>query len=80
MYLVWYEKDADKNDNIIFQHRVFIKDGPKDHLHHFHCGIEMVFVIKGDCNVFVDNENYTLHSGYVLRRFSRRSDFSWIAI
>ena len=63
MSLVWYEKDADKNDSIIFQHRIFAKDGERNHLHHFHCGIEMVFVVKGDCEVFVDNESYILHSG-----------------
>lgn len=65
MSLVWYEKDADKNDSIIFQHRVFDSDGRRDHLHHFHCAAEMVFIIKGDAEVFVDNESYVLHSGEV---------------
>ncbi len=63
MSLVWYEKDADKNDSIIFQHRLFSQDGEREHLHHFHCGVEMVFVVKGDCKVFVDDESYVLHSG-----------------
>lgn len=63
MSLVWYEKDADKNDSIIFQHRLFSSDGEREHLHHFHCGIEMVFVVKGDCEAFIDNEKYVLHSG-----------------
>jgi len=65
MSLVWYEKDADESDNIIFQRRTFEKDGSTDHLHHFHCGVEMVFVINGDCEVFVDNEKFILHSGQV---------------
>ena len=63
MSLVWYEKDADKTDSIIFQYRLFEEDGAKDHLHHFHCASELVFVVKGDCEAQVDDERHILHSG-----------------
>lgn len=63
MSLVWYEKDADRAESIIFQRRVFAEDGSKDHLHHFHCGAELVFVVKGDCEAYVDDKRYILHSG-----------------
>ncbi len=63
MSLVWYEKDADRADSIIFQHRCFDEDGAKDHLQHFHCGVELVFVVQGDCEAYVDEKKYVLHSG-----------------
>ena len=62
MSLVWYEKGADKIDGIIFQHRVFDSDGSRDHLLHFHCGVEIVFIVKGEAEVFVDNDVFVLRS------------------
>ena len=65
MFLAWYEKEADENEHVVFQHRYQNSNGTRDHIAHFHNSVELIFAVKGSFDTFINGKRYTVNEGSI---------------
>jgi len=63
VFLAWYEKCVDENEELLFNHRLYPHDETVDYMPHFHGAVEIEFVVKGGYDVMINNEWRTVQSG-----------------
>lgn len=63
---LWYEKEADRKEHLLFMRRNFREDVPTSGLPHIHNSVELVFGIKGASIVGVGDKYYEACPGRMI--------------